>query len=919
MSRPVELPPPAGNSFSGETINPKEPRMPNSENQHVNSNGPVPASLAWGLPDALPELIPARMLNEFAYCPRLAYLEWVQGEFAESADTLDGTYQHRRVNRPGGALPAGSHAGVAARDREERETIHSRSVHLSGPKVGLVAIIDLLEGKREGAVPLRQDAEIGPKPVAEPTTPGEAPGKSSNPLLLRARKAAQASKKELGEQREPSDCVAGTEDRRQSRSAPSGAETGSEGATPAAGTPAAPTLPPESQPDTNASATPFEHEINDSPSQSTSRLVVTPVDYKRGRVPDIPERAWEPERVQLCAQGLILRENGYHCEGGVLYFVESKTRVPVPFDEALVARTLELLARMRQTAAGGRIPPPLVDSPKCPRCSLVGICLPDETRLLAEGRFVQVTVEAAPLDGHEDGATRGRRDKDEHEASVLQDGRAEDSGDAPAKSIAPTEPRVRMLIAQGGDGRPLYVTEPRAFVGKSGDLVQVRAPAEALERLMAAGESAGRVAAGPRGRGVARATAFEDRPVIAQVRLAELSHVCLFGSPQISTQLVHELCDRQIPVAYFSAGGYFRGMTTGMPSKNIELRIAQYRLAADNAFRLALAKAWVAGKIENQRTLLRRNHADAPARALNDLKDSIEQARRTAGLESLLGIEGNAARIYFGQFQGMLRPRTNATADDGDAASIPGEDADDTDEKALAAGSAGGVPRSDEDGPTPPPDETKASITIEIDDSSSAHDEQRAADHPQPDDSGAPDGRSSSERASSRSDDGPSVAAARAFRFDFAGRNRRPPVDPVNALLSLGYAVLSRDLTAACWIAGLDPFLGFFHTAKYGRPALALDLMEEFRALIVDSTVLTAINTGVVSPTDFIHRGPAVALRPEGRRRFLQAYERRIETLVTHPIFGYRISYRRLLEVQARLLSRVLLGEIPAYVPFTTR
>ena len=109
-----------------------------------------------------------------------------------------------------------------------------------------------------------------------------------------------------------------------------------------------------------------------------------PIDYKRGRVPECPGNAWEPEQVQLCAQGLVLRENGYHCEGGILYFVDARRRVSIPFDEALVGRTRELLAQMRATASSNRIPPPLDDSPKCPRCSLVGICLPDETRLLAE-------------------------------------------------------------------------------------------------------------------------------------------------------------------------------------------------------------------------------------------------------------------------------------------------------------------------------------------------------------------------------------------------------------------------------------------------------------------------------------------------------------------------------------------------------
>jgi CRISPR-associated protein Cas1 len=155
--------------------------------------------------------------------------------------------------------------------------------------------------------------------------------------------------------------------------------------------------------------------------------------------------------------------------------------------------------------------------------------------------------------------------------------------------------------------------------------------------------------------------------------------------------------------------------------------------------------------------------------------------------------------------------------------------------------------------------------------------------------------------------------------FDFTGRRKRPPVDPVNALLSYAYSLLTKDLTITCWTVGLDPFLGFLHRPRYGRPSLALDVMEEFRPLIADSVVLTAINTGAVRVSDFLWRGPAVALKPEGRKRFLQCYERRMDALVTHPVFGTRISYRRALELQVRLLSRCLLGELPQYVGFRTR
>ena len=155
--------------------------------------------------------------------------------------------------------------------------------------------------------------------------------------------------------------------------------------------------------------------------------------------------------------------------------------------------------------------------------------------------------------------------------------------------------------------------------------------------------------------------------------------------------------------------------------------------------------------------------------------------------------------------------------------------------------------------------------------------------------------------------------------LDFEGRNRRPPRDPMNALLSFMYAMLVKDVTVALLAVGFDPFLGFFHRPRYGRPALALDLMEEFRPLIADSVALTAVNTGVLRATDFIRRGGAVSITEAGRTRVLRAYERRMDELVTHPLFGYRISYRRIVEVQARLLGRYLAGEIPEYPGFTTR
>ena len=299
------------------------------------------------------------------------------------------------------------------------------------------------------------------------------------------------------------------------------------------------------------------------------------------------------------------------------------------------------------------------------------------------------------------------------------------------------------------------------------------------------------------------------------------------GNIQLSTQAIQTLCEAEVPIAYFSMGGWFYGVTRGLGVKNAYLRRDQFRLADDGAFCLQFARQLVSGKIRNQRTMLQRNHVEPPSRPIDLLKCMQEESLGAESLEQLLGIEGNAARIYFEQFAGMIK-----------------------------------------------------------------------ADDPH---------------------DGSESNGASGFTFEFDKRNRRPPRDPVNALLSLAYSVLAKDLTVVCHTVGLDPFLGFFHQPRYGRAPLALDLMEPFRPLIADSTVLSAINTRMVTTADFIRTGDSVALKQDGRKAFFRAYEQRMDTLVTHPMFGYRVNYRRILEIQTRLLARVLTGEVEDYPVFVTR
>ena len=157
------------------------------------------------------------------------------------------------------------------------------------------------------------------------------------------------------------------------------------------------------------------------------------------------------------------------------------------------------------------------------------------------------------------------------------------------------------------------------------------------------------------------------------------------------------------------------------------------------------------------------------------------------------------------------------------------------------------------------------------------------------------------------------------WKFDWRGRNRRPPRDPVNALLSLGYSMLAKELTGVCHSVGLDPFLGFMHQPRYGRPALALDLMEEFRPLVADSVAISLINRGELGPEDFIRSANGTFLNDRGRKPFWEAWFRRLDTEVSHPEFSYKMAYRRMLEVQARQLWRFVRGEALAYHGFVTR
>lgn len=157
--------------------------------------------------------------------------------------------------------------------------------------------------------------------------------------------------------------------------------------------------------------------------------------------------------------------------------------------------------------------------------------------------------------------------------------------------------------------------------------------------------------------------------------------------------------------------------------------------------------------------------------------------------------------------------------------------------------------------------------------------------------------------------------------FSFEARRRRPPTDPMNALLSFGYSLLRHDIQSAVNIVGFDPYLGYLHFQHYGRPGLALDLMEEFRPLIVDAMVLSAINLKQITPADFTTEplSNAVLLSKDGRREFLKLYGQKKQSKITHPVLGKKYTFQEIFEIQARFMGKYLMGEIDKYPPLVLR
>lgn len=575
-------------------------------------------------PPADDALVPARILNEHVYCPRLAWLEWEARAFVDNLETVEGRDLHRRVDQERGGTP-------------------------EPPSVD-----DSADDFSQGSDGSATESDHAPSP-----DPGDDRPRTVTALSISSPRLGVTAKLDRVDFRDGQ---------------------------------------------------------------------AIPVETKRGKPRRGGPVVWEPERAQLTVQVLLLREQGHAVPHAEVFLAETRSRHEVPISDDAEAWIAGLVAEVRANAAETTPPPPLVDSPKCPRCSLVSVCLPDEVNLL--------------------------RDR--------------------------TTEKPRRLVARDDPRSPLYVMTPGAFVRQKGGRLELEHQGEK----------------------------------VASRRLLDIAHLAVFGNVTVSSGAVRACMEQDTPILWFSSGGWFSGYAVPHGGSWVARRMAQTVLALDLA-RGPVAAAMIAGKLRNQRTLLRRLGGEAQREAASQLTELARACEAESDPVVLLGLEGTGARIYFDGFPSLLK---------------------------------------------------------------------RHGDE---------------------------------FRFE--GRNRRPPTDPVNAMLSFAYALLVRDTTVGCLAAGLDPQVGLLHRPRHGRPSLALDLAEEFRPLVGDSTVVTAINNGEVRPRDFVRRGGAVALTDSGRKRVIAAYERRVAVTLEHPLYGYRVSYRRAMELQARHLAAVVDGQLESYRPLTTR
>jgi len=315
-----------------------------------------------------------------------------------------------------------------------------------------------------------------------------------------------------------------------------------------------------------------------------------------------------------------------------------------------------------------------------------------------------------------------------------------------------------------------------------------------------------------------------DREVRLRVPIITISGIVCFGDVGVSPFLLGYCAQNGVSISFLSVYGRFLARVQGPVAGNVLLRKEQYRMSDDQMRSARVALGIVAAKISNSRMVLLRALRDHGEKLLSDkvasaadrLKESLEHVQVANDLDTIRGIEGDSARIYFDVFNELI--------------------------------------------------------------------------------------------VAQRSD------------FSFADRNRRPPLDRVNALLSFAYTLLYHDMRSALEVTGLDPAVGFLHRDRPGRLSLALDLMEESRAFFADRLVLSLINLKQIDGKMFtVSPSGAVLMNDAGKKILLTAYQKRKQDSLQHPFLNEEMHIGILFQTQALLMARFIRGDIDGYPPFFWR
>lgn len=431
----------------------------------------------------------------------------------------------------------------------------------------------------------------------------------------------------------------------------------------------------------------------------------------------------DANRIQLALQSMALEDQGLTVADAEVFFSTHHRRVPVEIDRETRAEAAAAVEATRQVMFAGSAPEPLVDDPRCMRCSHAAVCLPEERQEAEIQRRIWTPDPAADV---------------------------------------------------------LHLTTPGSRASLSSRRVVVSKGDEKL----------------------------------ASIPVERVAAVVVHGNVDLSGALLREMMWRDLPVVWCTGYGRVVGWSRSASAPNGGARHQQFADSHDG--RIDLARQFVAGKLSNQATILRRFGGDSAA--VTQIRSLAKEAKSCTSERRLFGIEGQAAAVYFSRFTTMLTP----TASD-------------------------------------------------------------------------------------------------AFGAEFPGRVGRGAIDPLNIALNYGYGLLLTEVLRAVISCGLDPSAGFLHSSGRNKPALALDVMEEFRAPLVDSTIIGAINNGELKSSSFTDVLGSHRLTQDGRKKLIAAFERRVSTEFTHPVFGYRISWRRAIQVQARMVLGTIDGTQSQYKAIVVR